>query len=102
MTQLPSGRVEPETPPVVADLIAAATRSVPGVSDLHAGAFGEVATYLPGRRVTGVRVADALTEVHVVVTMDAPVMATAAAIRAVVQPLVGTEVHVFVEDVDQS
>lgn len=102
MTDLPNGRVEPSGTPEVADLVAAATRSVPGVSDLHAGAFGEVATYLPGRRVTGVRMADALTEVHVVVTMGTPVLATAAAIRAAVQPLVGTEVQVFVEDVDQS
>lgn len=94
--------MKPAAPPGVADLVAAATRLVPGVSDLHPGAFGEVATYLPGRRVIGVRVADALTEVHVVVTMGAPVLATAEAIRAVVQPLVATEVHVFVEDVDQS
>lgn len=86
----------------LADLVAAATRSVPGVSDLHPGAFGEVATYLPGRRVVGVRTTDALTEVHVVVTFAAPVLATAAAVRAAVQPLVGTEVHVFVEDVDPS
>ncbi|MGI8523440.1 MAG: hypothetical protein ACR2K3_09060 [Nocardioides sp.] len=73
------------------------------MSDLHAGAFGEVATYLPGRRVSGVRVTGALTEVHVVVDLGAPVLTTAEAIRAAVQPLVGgSEVHVFVEDVNQS
>ncbi|MEP7161090.1 MAG: hypothetical protein ABI746_08290 [Dermatophilaceae bacterium] len=72
------------------------------MSDLHAGAFGEVATYLPGRKVTGVRISEGVTEVHVVVDMGPPLLATATAIRAAVQPLVGTEVHVFIEDVDQS
>ena len=102
MTDLPHERSEPSAPTELADLVAAATRSVPGVSDLHAGAFGEVATYLPGRRVTGVRMGDAITEVHVVVDMGTPVLATAAAVRAAVHPLVGTEVQVYVEDVNQS
>lgn len=38
------------------DAVAAAVRGCPGVDDLCAGS-GAVATYLPGRRVTGVRVA---------------------------------------------
>ncbi|MFD4183444.1 hypothetical protein ACFWPB_20405, partial [Rhodococcus sp. NPDC058514] len=41
-----------ETEP--ADLIADAVLAVPGVAGLHGGMFGEVATYLPGRRVLGV------------------------------------------------
>jgi len=45
---------------------------------------------------------DAITEVHVVVAMGTPVLATAAAVRAAVHPLVGTEVQVYVEDVNQS
>ncbi len=102
MTQPPLGRVEPAGSSEVADLVATATRSVPGVNDLHAGAFGEVATYLPGRRVTGVRIGESVTEVHVVVEMGAPVLATAESIRAAVEPLVGTDVHVFIEDIDQS
>jgi len=102
VTRLPDDGVEPGAPLEVADLVAAAARSVPGVSELHSGAFGEVATYLPGRRVTGIRVTDVLTEVHVVVTMGAPVLDTAEAIRAAVRPLVDTEVQVFIEDIDQS
>ena len=97
-----AGRTEPADLSVMADLVASATRSTPGVRDLHAGAFGEVATYLPGRKVTGVRIAESVTEVHVVADMTVPLLATAAAIRAAVQPLVGTEVQVFIEDVDPS
>ena len=44
----------------------AAVLSVPDVHDLHGGAFGEVATYLPGRRVPGVRLTDDGVELHVV------------------------------------
>lgn len=83
----------------VADLVAAAVRRVPGVADLHGGSFGEVATYLPGRRVPGVRIRDDLSEVHVVTLWGAPVPATADAVRAAVEPIVGTPVHVVVEDV---
>lgn len=83
----------------VADRVAAATRSVPGVAGLHPGAYGEVATYLPGRRITGVRVGDDRTEVHVIVRFGVPVLATADAVRAAVLPLVGTRVDVGIEDV---
>jgi uncharacterized alkaline shock family protein YloU len=83
----------------VADLVAAAVRAVPGVADLHAGSFGEVATYLPGRRVAGVRIREDITDVHVVTLWGAPVPATADAVRFAVQPIVSTPVHVVVEDV---
>lgn len=88
--------------PEPADLVAAAARSIPGVTDLHAGAFGEVATYLPGRRVVGVRLGDDLTEVHVVVAMGSPVLITSEAVRQAVSPLVTTPVDVYVEDVDRT
>lgn len=89
----------PDDPELVADLVADTAMSVPGVTDLHAGAFGEVATYLPGRRVAGVRLAAHLTEVHVVVAMGMPVLEVAEAVRGAVQLLVPTPVDVFVEDV---
>jgi hypothetical protein len=81
-----------------ADLVAAAALAVPGVVALHAGSFGEVATYLPGRRVTGVRVRDDVTEVHVVLDVEAPVLATADAVRAAAGPLVATRLDVCVQD----
>jgi len=89
----------PDDPALVADLIVSAATLVPGVTDLHAGAFGEVATYLPGRRVVGVRLTPGLTEVHVVVAMGVPILQVAESVRQVVQPLVDTPVDVFVEDV---
>jgi len=85
--------------PELADRVSDAVLAVEGVEDLHSGTFGEVATYLPGRRVTGIRIRPEATEVHVVLRWGAPVRATADAVRAVAGPLVGTPVHVFVQDV---
>ena len=87
------------TPVDLADRVALAVCAVPGVAGLHTGAFGEVATYLSGRRVNGVRVRPDGCAVHVVLAWGAPVLATADRVRAVVAPLVGTSVDVTVEDV---
>ena len=46
------------TPSELSEQVAAAVLSVPGVHDLHGGVLGEVATYLPGRRVNGIRLLD--------------------------------------------
>jgi hypothetical protein len=88
---------EQQTP---ADTAARIARAVPGVVGLHAGMFGEVATYLPGRRVSGVRVSPERAEVHLVVDADARVRETAAAVReAVSAALDGISVDVTVEDI---
>ena len=89
----------PQDPGAVADLVAAATLTVPGVTGLHAGSFGEVATYLPGRRVAGVRLGAERTEVHIAVAMGSPLLDVAAVVRDAVSPLVSTPVEVVVEDV---
>ncbi|MCK0517427.1 Asp23/Gls24 family envelope stress response protein [Williamsia sp. DF01-3] len=82
------------------DQIAAVVTAVPGVAGLHAGMFGEVATYLPGRRVPGVRIADAgAIDVHVSVRIGAPIRDTAAAIRRAVSAVHDGAVNVTVEDV---
>lgn len=39
-----------------AERIAAAVRACPRLAGLHSGRFGEIATYLPGRRIPGVRI----------------------------------------------
>ena len=88
----------PEPAPL-ADRVADATLSVPGVTGLHAGSFGEVASYLPGRRVNGVRLRDDVAEVHVAVAMGRPLLEVAEAVRAAVAALVTTPVEVVVEDV---
>jgi len=87
-----------EPAPTTADDIAALVLAVPGVVRLHAGRFGEVATYLPRRRVTGVKLGDGTIEIHVVVAGNAPIRETAQLIHAAVATLVATPVHVYVED----
>jgi uncharacterized alkaline shock family protein YloU len=79
--------------------IAAAVRAVPGVADLHGGVFGEIATYLPGRRVTGVRIGQDSIQVHVSLQIDAPVRATAVAIQHAVTAVTGLPVDVTIEDI---
>ncbi|MFP5078704.1 hypothetical protein ACLE20_15510 [Rhizobium sp. YIM 134829] len=90
------------TPPPLepAERLAAAVLAVPGVAALHPGMFGEVGTYLPGRRVAGIRVADHAVDVHIIVVFGVAVRDTAAAVRATVGRLhPGAEVNVTVEDV---
>jgi len=83
----------------LADAVANAALAVPGVVGLHTGTFGEIATYLAGRRVEGVQIRPDSCAVHLVLAWGAPVLATADRVRAVVGPLVGTPVDVSVEDV---
>ncbi len=80
------------------DAVAAAVLAVPGVVDLHSGPFGEVATYLPGRRVHGISLRDDAADVHVVLAWDSSVRETAEAVRAAVSRLVATPVNITVED----
>lgn len=83
-----------------ADTVADAVLATPGVAGLHPGMFGEVGTYLPGRRVDGVRLGDNDIDVHLTVREGAPVRETAAAVReAVAREFPGQAVNVTVEDV---
>lgn len=79
-------------------MVAAAVLAIPGVVGLHPGPFGEVATYLPGRRVSGVRLAPGRCEVHVVLLTGVPLHETAEAVRRAAAAVVGTPVDVYVED----
>ncbi|MBD7997357.1 Asp23/Gls24 family envelope stress response protein [Oerskovia sp. Sa2CUA8] len=83
-----------------AERIVAAVLAVPGVVRLHAGVFGEVATYLPGRAVTGVRLRPEETEVHLVVSTDRPIPAVARDVHESVRALTPGPVRVYVEDVE--
>ncbi|TXG89773.1 hypothetical protein DW322_05540 [Rhodococcus rhodnii] len=82
-----------------ADRVAAAVLAVGSVAALHGGKFGEVATYLPGRRVEGVRLSYPGAQVHVTAYPDGPLHDVAEQIRAAVAPLVGEPVDVTIEDV---
>ena len=85
--------------PELADQVADAVRAVPGVHDLYGGVLGEVATYLPGRRVVGVRLTDDGCDVHIVTTGRQPLAEVAPAVRAAVRPVVPGRIDVTVEDV---
>lgn len=86
-----------------ADHVADAARTVPGVTGMGGGAAGAVATYLPGRQVPGVRIDDDVVAVHVTVSLDRPLTAVAASIRAAVAPLAcGRAVDVVIEDVEDA
>ncbi len=86
--------------PPDADQIAAAVLRQPAVVGLHGGRYGEVATYLPGRRVIGVQVEGGRVAVHLSVRYGLPLHPIAAAVRGAVVPLAhGQPVDVVIEDV---
>jgi hypothetical protein len=83
------------------DTIAAAVLGCAGVSGLDAGRFGEVASYLPGRRVPGVAADAGRVRVRVRSAWGVPAADLAARITAAVTPLAGTRpVDVTIGDVD--
>lgn len=71
------------------DAAAAAVRGCPAVDDLDAGLLGGVGTYLPGRRVPGIRIDGNRVEVHVRGVWNQPVGVVAEQIRHVLAGLVG-------------
>jgi len=93
-------RAAPQPPGVeLADQVAAAALTVRGVTGLHGGMFGETATYLPGRRVPGVRLTENVADIHLSLAYGAPVFATAQQVRDALTALVTGPVDVTVEDV---
>ena len=83
-----------------ADAIAAATRTCPAVADLHEGGTRAVATYLPGRRVVGVRIEDDRVTVSVVLAYGASVQSLEKQVRTALAPHVeGRRVDVHVADI---
>lgn len=82
-----------------AEMIARVVGRNPSVASLHGGVGAQAATFLPGRRVTGVRITEQAVEVHVVARYGASLPALAASIRSDVGPFAkGQPVAVFVED----
>jgi hypothetical protein len=95
----PADVLPPLELPVDPDAIVAAVRSCPTVADVSGGIAGEAATYLPGRRVTGVQVGGGDVTVHVVARYGPTVAEVAAEVRAALAPLVGSlAVNVVIED----
>jgi hypothetical protein len=82
------------------DAIAAAMMACPAVAGLHEGGTRAVATYLPGRRVVGVRVEDQRVLVSVVLASGSSVQMLEAQVRSSLAPHVrGRRVDVHVADV---
>jgi hypothetical protein len=87
----------------LAERIAAVVTSHPSVARLHAGTFGEVATYLPGRRLMGVRIGtgDEPVELGVVLVLDRPIPDVVRALRREVALMCGgAPVDITVADVE--
>lgn len=87
------------------DDVAAAVLAHPAVLRLDGGAWGTVASYLPGRRVLGVRIGEPgePVEIAVVVRFGTPLPELAAELAAVVRERVGpVPVEVLFADVDMS
>ena len=83
------------------DSLAAAAVACPAVARLHPGGTKFVATYLPGRRIVGVRVDDDRVLVSTVLSRGASVSALENQVRGALSPLVGgRQIDVHVADVD--
>jgi hypothetical protein len=84
------------------DAVAVAVQACPGVSGLDGGRFGEVTSYLPGRRVIGVAVrADSVT-VQVRSRWEVRAADLFSQIAAALTPLIGgRRVEVVVADIDE-
>jgi hypothetical protein len=73
----------------LADEVAGAVRRCSDVADLSSGPFGTVATYLPGKRVSGVALRDDEVEISIIVRQGRPLPEIADEVRAAVAPFVG-------------
>lgn len=88
--------------PELADDVVRTVTAIPGVAGMHGGLFGEVGTYLPGRKVAGVRETSQTVEVHVAVDWGVELARIADAVRVAVAKLpgvAGRAVAVYVEDI---
>ncbi|MEP9417269.1 hypothetical protein ABLE92_23415 [Gordonia sp. VNQ95] len=83
-----------------AEAIERAVSVIDGVSGLHGGVFGEIATYLPGGRVNGVRLTDSGGEVHVILDIGHDLRAVAEHVSQVASEIAGKPIDVTVEDVN--
>ena len=81
--------------------IARSVESCPGVASLSSGPVGLAVSYLPGKRVEGVRATDELVEVHVVARWGMTVQLVDREVRDAVSSLLGgRRLDVVIEDVD--
>lgn len=92
----------PADPATLAEQVAATVTAHPAVARLHGGIFGAVATYLPGRRLTGVRIGegDEPVELGVVLYLGRPFPEVVSTLRREVSGMCGgAAVDIVVADV---
>ena len=83
------------------DAVAAAVLGCAGVAGLDGGRFGEVASYLPGRKIPGVVVSGGRVRVQIRSRWAVPAPDLAALVTAVLVPLTGRlPVDVLIADID--
>ncbi|GAY10541.1 hypothetical protein [Pseudonocardia sp. N23] len=98
----PAGRAAASPDDMFVETVAALVAAHPAVARLDGGRFGDVATYLPGRRrLVGVRVGEPgePVEIAVVVLGDRPIPQAVAEIRSAVAALRPGPVDVTVSDI---
>lgn len=87
--------------PLDAQAVADAAQACPDVARLSGGVFGEVATYLPGGRIVGVRDNGVAVEVRIVARWGRSLPEIGEQVRHAIQPLVGTaSILIFVDEID--
>jgi uncharacterized alkaline shock family protein YloU len=90
------------SPEALAERVADTVAAHPAVAGLHGGQFGVVATYLPGRRLTGVRIGhgDEPVELGVVVHLGHRIPDVVRSLRSEVSAMCGgAAVDIYVADV---
>ena len=84
-----------------AEAIAEAVRALPSVAALGGGSVTDVATFLPGRRVVGVRIGEETVEVHVTARYGVPLHDLADSVRAAAAlHAAGRPVDVTIENIE--
>ena len=82
------------------DAVVAAALSCPTVAGMSSGKAAEIATYLPGRRVRGVRITQGEVELRVIARWGPFIPGIAEEVRSAVRPLVdGAQVSVYIDDI---
>lgn len=95
-----SARLQDRTVGDDAESVAATVRALPGVAGLYTGGIAPLATYLPGKRVLGVRMDESSVQVSVVVEAGTSALSAAGQVRAALaDAAAGRRIDVHVGDV---
>lgn len=82
-----------------AERVAEIVLAVPGVAGLSSGAFGDLATYLPGQRLAGVRQRQGRIEIGIVLQWGASAAPVVRTVRQAVLDEIGGPVDITISDV---